>query len=100
MPRPKQPTDNIKAAAIKDLRRMPGVGISLANDLWNIDIHSVDELRGQDPYKLFDRSNEFAGQVQDRCVLYVFKCAVYFAETPQAQRDPELLKWWNWNDKK
>jgi hypothetical protein len=32
----------------------------------------------------------------DRCVLYVFRCAVYFAS--EAEHDPELLKWWNWKD--
>jgi hypothetical protein len=29
-------------------------------------------------------------------VLYVFRCAVYFAETPQP--DAERLKWWHWKD--
>jgi hypothetical protein len=32
----------------------------------------------------------------DRCALYVFRCAVYFAS--EAKPDPELLKWWNWKD--
>ena len=37
-----------------------------------------------------------AGMVQDRCLLYVFRCAVYFAETPKPQ--PKKLLWWNWKD--
>jgi hypothetical protein len=32
-----------------------------------------------------------------RCVLYVFRCAVYFAT--EKVHDEELLKWWNWQDK-
>lgn len=32
----------------------------------------------------------------DRCVLYVFRCAVYYASTDRP--DPDLLKWWNWKD--
>ncbi len=32
----------------------------------------------------------------DRCVLYVFRCAVYYAGAEK--HDPELLKWWNWKD--
>ena len=32
----------------------------------------------------------------DRCVLYVFRVAVYVASTPEEKRDPNLLKWWNW----
>ena len=87
-----------KELAIKDLMRIPGVGKSIANDLWNIDIRSVDELIGLDPQAIYDRSNEFAGVVQDRCLLYVFRCAVYYAETPAAKRQPQLLKWWNWKE--
>ncbi|NJM89920.1 MAG: hypothetical protein HC847_25010 [Hydrococcus sp. RU_2_2] len=37
------------------------------------------------------------GQHIDRCVLYVFRCAVYYASN--SVREPELLKWWNWKDK-
>ncbi|MCW3122356.1 MAG: hypothetical protein JWQ38_1848 [Flavipsychrobacter sp.] len=83
-------------AAIRDLRRIPGVGPSIADDLWNIGIKSVDALVGQDPVQLYDRSNKYAGAIQDRCVLYVFQCAVYFAETPPELHDPEKLKWWTW----
>ena len=40
-----------KEQAIKDLRRIPGVGISIANDLWNIGIKSVAQLEGKDPHQ-------------------------------------------------
>jgi hypothetical protein len=33
----------------------------------------------------------------DRCVLYGFREAVYYAS--HKNHDPELLKWWNWSDK-
>ncbi len=87
------------AESIKDLRRIPGVGISIANDLLNIGIKSVQQLKGKDPQKIYDQSNTYAGMIQDRCLLYVFRCAVYFAETPEEERDPEKLKWWNWKTK-
>jgi len=32
----------------------------------------------------------------DRCVLYVYRLAVYFAENET--HEPEKLKWWNWKD--
>lgn len=85
-----------KEQAIKDLRQIPGVGISIANDLWNIGYTSVSQLKDKDPQDIYDASNRYAGVVQDRCLLYVFRCAVYYAETPAAKRDPEKLKWWNW----
>ncbi|MEO6720849.1 MAG: helix-hairpin-helix domain-containing protein [Ferruginibacter sp.] len=86
------------STAIKELILIPGVGKSIANDLVNIGIHSINDLKGRDPGKLYDQSNKFAGCVQDRCLLYVFKCAVYFAETPTDKQEGEKLKWWNWKD--
>jgi predicted RecB family nuclease len=85
---------------IKQLTVIPGVGKSIANDLLNIGVTKVEDLAGKDPQRLYEMSNEFAGTAQDRCLLYVFRCAVYFAETPEAHRDPEKLKWWNWKDKR
>ena len=92
--------DNIKNKSIKELTSIPGVGKSIANDLWNIGIQKVSDLKGYDPDVLYDLSNKFAGILQDRCLLYVFKCAVYFAETPKDKQDKEKLKWCNWKDKK
>ena len=88
-----------KQEAIKDLIQIPGVGKSLATDLWNIGITKVSDLKGKDPELLYDLSNRFAGVVQDPCVLYVFRCAVYYADTPKEQHETEKLKWWNWKDK-
>lgn len=85
---------------IRDLMKIPGVGTSIADDLWNIGIRSVVDLKGQNPEALYNASNKFAGTVQDRCLLYVFRCAVYYAETDPAEQDTEKLKWWNWKDKK
>ncbi len=84
--------------AIKDLRQIPGVGPSIAQDLIHIGIYSVQDLIGKDPYALFDQSNQYAGCIQDRCLLYVFREAVYYAETPPQMRTTEKLKWWNWKD--
>jgi len=84
--------------SIKELKQIPGVGISIANDLWNIGITSIKDLKNKDPEVLYHQSNKYAGVVQDRCLLYVFKCAVYYSETPIAKRDAEKLKWWNWKD--
>lgn len=84
--------------AVGDLTVIPGVGKSIAEDLRNIGITKVSDLRGRDPGQLFRKSNNFAGKLQDRCLLYVFRCAVYYAETEEKKRDPEKLKWWNWKN--
>lgn len=83
--------------ALKDLQRIPGVGPSIAADLLALGIRSVDALRGQDPQLLYQRLCEQVGRPVDRCVLYVFRGAVYFAEN--SVHDPELLKWWHWKDR-
>lgn len=84
-----------KAAAKDELRRIPGVGPSIAEDLRSLGIHRVDDLRGADPQALYDRLSKQAGQ-QDRCILYVMRCAVYYAS--EFPHDPELLKWWSWKE--
>ena len=78
------------------LQIIPGVGPSIARDLRALGIHSVAQLRGRNPERLYQRSNELRGVHQDRCLLYVFRCAVYYANTPRPK--PRLLKWWNWTD--
>lgn len=85
--------------SLKNLMQIPGVGKSIANDLINIGVLNIDDLKGKDPENLYELSNKVAGVVQDRCLLYVFRGAVYFAETKVENRDAELLKWWNWKDK-
>lgn len=84
------------AEAVRDLRRIPGVGPSIADDLWRLGVLRVEQLRGRSADELYGRFCALAGGPVDRCLLYVFRCAIYFAETDDP--DPERLKWWNWKD--
>ena len=88
----------VQTLSQNNLLQIPGVGKSISEDLQNIGIKCVDDLRGKDPLELYQQSNALVGQIQDRCLLYVFRCAVYYAETKTGERDPEKLKWWNWKD--
>ena len=81
---------------IAELSKIPGVGPSLASDLYLVGIRDIAELRGQNPQKLYDELCAQVGSKVDRCVLYVFRCAVYYAS--ESRPDPEKLKWWNWKD--
>ena len=87
-----------KKTSLKDFKRIPGVGAKIAGDLWNIGLRSVQELKNQDPEMLYRKLCDHHGTRVDRCMLYVFRCAVYFASNEN--HDPELLKWWNWKDPK
>ena len=79
-----------------ELQAIPGVGPSLARDLRSLGIETVADLRGRDPEELYAELEERSGHHVDRCVLYVFRSSVYFAE--QAKPEPALTKWWNWKD--
>ncbi len=86
----------MKKASFKDFKRIPGVGVKIAEDLWSMGFRSVQELKSQTPEMLYQRLCDYHGTRVDRCMLYVFRCAVYFAS--HENHDPALLKWWNWKD--
>jgi hypothetical protein len=83
-------------ADLRDLQRIPGVGPSIAQDLADLGIRRVTDLRRRSPERLYQQLCELRGTHIDRCCLYVFRCAVYFAS--KSRHKPELLKWWNWKD--
>lgn len=85
-----------KAQAIKNLKSIPGVGKSIAEDLYGLGYERVSELKGAMPELLYERLCIKAGKHLDRCLLYTFRCAVYYAS--HKRHDPEKLKWWNWKD--
>lgn len=78
------------------LEQIPGVGPAMAEDLRKLGITEVAQLKDKDPEQLYQSLNEILGYVEDRCVLYVFRCAVYYAKTDCP--DSEKLKWWNWKN--
>ena len=80
-----------------ELEQIPGVGTAIAQDMRDIGIGSVSQLKGRDPEKLYEKLCDFKAGPVDRCMLYVLRCAVYYASN--TEHDPELLKWWNWKDK-
>lgn len=79
-----------------DLRRIPGVGANIEEDLFRIGIRSVADLAGEDPEQLYRDDCAVKKFQEDRCQLYVFRLAVYFAEHPDP--DPEKLRWPWWKD--
>jgi hypothetical protein len=81
---------------LREFRQIPGVGKSIARDLWSLGLRSVADLRDRDPQALYDQLCDLSGTHIDRCMLYVLRCAVYYASNDAP--DPHLLKWWNWKD--
>lgn len=86
----------MKAAKLNQLEQIPGVGGRIAQNLRNIGITSIDDLKGQNAEQLYQKLCDFKAAPVDRCMLYVLRCAVYYASNNE--HDPHLLKWWNWKD--
>jgi Pathogenicity locus len=86
----------VPRGAIRPLLVIPGIGPSLGADLYLLGIRSVQSLRNRNPEALYRKLCRVVGRKVDRCVLYTFRCAVYFAS--EENPDPERLKWWLWMD--
>jgi nucleotidyltransferase/DNA polymerase involved in DNA repair len=82
--------------AKNELETIPGVGKSIAADLNSLGIYSINDLKKKNPEDLYEQLMKQVGSHVDRCVLYVFRCAVYYAKNKI--HESEKLKWWNWKD--
>ena len=80
-----------------ELETIPGVGPSIGKDLRELGFAQVEELADADSEELYELLCDLRGARIDRCVLYVFRCAIYFAS--HATHEPDLLKWWNWKER-
>jgi hypothetical protein len=80
-----------------NLQSIPGIGKAIEKDLHSLGIHEIADLQNKDPEQLYKKLCDIQGKVIDRCMLYTFRCAVYYAS--HAKHDKELLKWWNWKEK-
>jgi hypothetical protein len=78
------------------LEAIPGVGKNMSGHLKGLGYGCVEDLKGEDPEEMYRRECVEKGEELDRCVLYVYRLAVYFAENDIYE--PEKLKWWNWKD--
>ena len=86
-----------KEQTLKEFRTIPSIGKACALDLWNIGLRCVSDLAGKNPAILYRQLNEITGTQHDICMLYTFKCAVYYATEKHPGR--EKLNWWYWKDK-
>jgi hypothetical protein len=92
-----QPSERDRSNAdLIELRRIPGVGPRMAEDLADLGVRRIADLKRRSPERMYRELCRLRGEHQDRCVLYVFRCAVYYASTDR--HDRQLLTWWNWSD--
>jgi hypothetical protein len=91
-----EPAQNIKIN--KEFQTIPGIGKSLSKDLVDLGYRKIIDLKDEDPETMYQKLMALREKHIDRCVLYVFRCAVYYASN--SVHEEELLKWWNWKDGK
>ncbi|MFA5260166.1 MAG: helix-hairpin-helix domain-containing protein [Candidatus Omnitrophota bacterium] len=84
-------------SAVKEFQRIPGVGPSIAQDIVDLGFSGLHELNNGNPEAMYNNLCKLRKHHVDRCVLYVFRAAVYYVS--HKKHNPELLKWWNWKDK-
>jgi len=86
-----------KEVILKNLQTIPGIGKACSLDLWNLGIRNIQDLAYQNPTILYNKLNTYSGVTQDICMLYTFRCAVYFAT--EKDHEKEKLNWWYWKDR-
>ena len=86
-----------KDKIVKQFQVIPGIGKACSLDLWAIGLRSLADLKGQNPAILYDRLNRLTGVKHDICMLYTFRCAVYYVT--EKKHSKEKLNWWYWKDK-
>ena len=79
------------------LEEIPGVGRRIAAVMESLGIRQAADQRGQDPEALYLRECLMKGYREDRCALYVWRAAVYYAD--HEEREAEKLNWWYWKDR-
>ncbi len=79
-----------------NLKTIPSVGDKIARELIDLGFTKVSDLKNRNPEEIYEKLCKVRQESIDRCVLYVFRGAVYYASN--TKHDPELLKCWNWKD--
>ena len=74
-----------------ELTAIPNVGPAVARYLRRVDIAELSDLRGRDPYELFERLCAIDGRRHDPCLLDTFHAAVDVADGKPAR------PWWEYS---
>jgi len=79
---------------IARLEDIPNIGPAIAADLRQLGITTPAELRGRDPYAMYDDLCRITGQRHDPCLLDTFIAAVRYMEG--APKKP----WWKYTSER
>jgi|SRR3989338_10139381 len=85
-----------KREVLKEFEGIPGVGKRISRGLWDLGLRAAKDLKSKNPEELYERLCKLRRAKVDRCMLYVLRCAHYYAS--KRKHEKRLLKWWNWKD--
>jgi hypothetical protein len=77
-----------------ELRQLPNIGPAIAADLRLLGIVRPQDLRGRDPYAMYDELCRVMNQRHDPCLLDTFIAAVRFMDGEPAKR------WWAYTEER
>ncbi len=78
-------------------QQLPCIGPAAAGDLVRLGYETPLDLVGADAEEMFRRLEALTGRRQDPCVKDTLRCAVYYAEHPDAPPDKP---WWAWSEER
>jgi hypothetical protein len=86
--------DKVHRSRLAKLTDLPNIGPAMADDLRRLGFERPDDLRGEDPYALYQRLSVLSGARQDPCVLDTFISITRFlaGEPPRP--------WWAYTDER
>ena len=75
-----------------DFEQIPGVGSKIAKYIEEVGVKNFTQLAKANPEEMYTKLCAMRGEKIDRCLLYVFRCAVAFAQKPHTKQ------WWEFKD--
>lgn len=86
--------DKVRRDRLDALTDLPNVGPAMARDLQSLGLRDPADLRGEDPYVLYESLCQLTGQRQDPCVLDVFISLTRFMAGDPAR------PWWAYTEER
>lgn len=80
-----------------DLQKIPGIGKDMEHHLIAAGYTSIDSLKGQNPEEIYEKDCIAQGCHVDRCALYCYRLAVWYADH-DGELPPDKQNWWNWKE--
>jgi hypothetical protein len=86
--------DKVRRDRLANFTDLPNIGPAMADDFRRLGFTRPGDLRGEDPYVLYERLSVLTGARQDPCVLDTFISVTRFLAGEPAK------PWWAYTDER